>query len=307
MRTGRKEKIMGVFEIAKRHMQRTPYQSLAAVTSMFLTFLLTGVFSLLMIASVQILQYFESKPQITVFFTDKTSEKEAQDLQATLEATGKTESVKYVSKEDALALYREQNKNDPLLLEMVTADILPASLEVSAKDPKLLKDLEPIIKEADGVQEVVFQRDVIETLLAWTNAIRLVGGTLALLLAFNSVLVIMTIITMKVALKKDEIDILRLVGASPWYIRAPFIAEGGLYGVIGASIATVIIVGVLLWLRPFLLTFLGTIPPIHAYLADPTSAYFILATLVFSVGLILISFLLGSIGSSVALSRYLKI
>ncbi len=190
---------------------------------------------------------------------------------------------------------------------MVTADILPASLEVSAKDPSDLKDLEPLVKEAAGVQEVVYQRDVIETLLAWTNAIRFVGGILALLLAFNSVLVIMTIITMKIALKKDEIDVLRLVGASPWYIRMPFVMEGGLYGVLGSSVAAAIIVGVLLWIRPFLLTFLGTIPPIHAYLGDPTGTLFIVGTLGYVFILLLASFLLGAIGSLVALSRYLKI
>lgn len=288
-------------------MRRSPYQSFAAILTMFVTFLLTGVFFLATISSVYILQYFESKPQITVFFSDKATREEALSLQKSLEATGKTTTITYVSKDDALALYKEQNKNDPLLLEMVTADILPASLEVSAKEPKLLQDLEQVIGTANGVEEVIYQKDVVNSLIAWTNAIRLIGGGLALLLAIDSLLVIMTIISMKIALKREEMEILKLVGASSWYIRMPFIIEGGLYGVIGATLAWLTITILVLWIQPMLLTFLGIIPSINALLADPSSTLFILSIAGFLGLLSLTGFFLGAIGSLVATGRYLKL
>jgi cell division transport system permease protein len=211
-----------------------------------------------------------------------------------------------VSKDDALAIYKEQNKNDPLLLEMVTADILPASLEVSAQQPQFLRELEPIIKESPNVEEVVYQRDVVDTLLSWTNAIRITGGTLAGLLAVDSILIITTVIGMKIALRKEEIDILKLVGASPGYIRFPFVLEGAAYGVIGAVSAWAIIMGLLIWARPLLLTFLGVIPLIHALLVNPLSNVFILSSLAFLEILTLVGFLLGCFGSFMALGRYLK-
>lgn len=289
-----------------KHMRRSPYQALAAILTMFLTFLLSGIFFVTTAASILILQYFESKPQITVFFMEKAGQVEAAVLTKTLEETGKVAMVKYVSKEEALAIYREQNKNDPLLLEMVTADILPASLEVSAKDPKYLKDLEPLIKNSQGVEEVVYQKDVVDALLAWTNAIRTIGGILGGLLVLDSILIIMTVIAMKIALKREEIDILRLLGASRWYIRTPFVLEGGFYGAIGAGIAWLIIALVVLWLRPFLLTFLGIIPVIKMLLLTPASPTFLLSVFGFLGVLLLAGFLLGSFGSLVALSRYLK-
>lgn len=298
---------MKLLSITWNHIRRSPYQSFAAVLTMFLTLLLAGIFFLTTSGSYFILKFFESKPQITVFFADKAGESQAQSLQKTLESTGKTASVKYVSKDEALAIYREQNKSDPLLLEMVTADILPASLEVSATDPNFLRDLEGVVRGAPGVEEVVYQKDVVDTLISWTNAIRLVGGTLAGFLAFDSVLIVTTVIGMKIALKKREVEILTLVGASPWYIRAPFIVEGGLYGLVAAVFAWTIIISVLLWLRPVLLGFLGNIGPIHTLLVDPLAPIFLLSTLLFGGGLILVGFALGSLGSLVAVGRYLKV
>ncbi len=297
---------MRTFSTAWKHMRRSPYQTLAAILTMFLTLLLAGIFFLTTAASAIILQYFEGKPQITVFFVEKAGKNEADALTQTITATGKVASTKFVSKEDALAIYREQNKNDPLLLEMVTADILPASLEISAIDPKYFAELEPIIKQAEGVEEVVYQKDVVDTLLSWTNAIRLIGAALATFLAIEAILTTMTVISMKIALKKEEIEILRLVGASPWYIRLPFVIEGGLYGASGAFISWLCITGVVFWIRPFLLAFLGTIPTINLILTNPWSSVFLLSSFGFLLGLTAIGFLLGSVGSWVATNRYLK-
>jgi cell division transport system permease protein len=297
---------MNTIETSWTHIRRSPYQALAAILTMFLTFLVTGAFTLTVVTSFFILQYFESKPQVTVFFGDKAGKPEADALKSTLEATGKTASIKYVSKEEALAIYKEQNKNDPLLLEMVTADILPASLEVSASDPRYLKELEPVMKSASGVEEVVYQKDVVDTLLSWTNAIRWVGGTLVVLLSLNAILIIMTIIGMKVALKKDEVEILKLIGASQWYIRFPFILEGGLYGVAGGVLAWFIIEGLLVWSRSGLLSFLGGIPMLHMVLVNPLSSVFILTSFGFLLVLSSLGFLLGAIGSLVALGKYIK-
>jgi cell division transport system permease protein len=296
---------MKLLSITGTHIRRSPYQALAATLTMFLTMLLAGFFFVTSAALVFVLQYFEAKPQITVFFTDKTGAEEATLLQQKLEATGKTAGIKFVSKDDALAIYREQNKNDPLLLEMVTADILPASLEVSASDPSFLRELETAIAGAPGVEEVVYQQDVVDTLLAWTRAIRIIGGTLAGLLAIDSLLVVMTIIGMKIALKKTEVEILTLVGASPWYIRLPFLLEGGFYGVLGAFTAWGFIIGAILWLRGGLLTFLD-MPIIAGVLQNPAAPAFLIPALLLLAIMIGVGFFLGVVGSFVAVGRYLR-
>ncbi|MFZ5535526.1 MAG: cell division protein FtsX [Patescibacteria group bacterium] len=290
----------------KTHIRRSPYQAMAATLTMFLTFLVGGVFFLATMASVSILSYFEGKPQVTVFFTAKAGEAEAEKLKTKLEATNQVAGTHFVSKEDALAIYRQQNQNDPLLLEMVTADILPASLEVSAKDPQYLSQIASVIEGSEGVDEVVFQRDVVDSLLSWTNAIRLVGGVLALLLVADSLLIIGTVIAMKIALKRDEIEILTLVGASPWAIRAPFVVEGGLYGLFGAGAASIILSVLITWFRPYLYSFLNSIPAMKELLASATGTPFLIAVSVFVAGNLLIGFMLGALGSAISIRRYLK-
>lgn len=298
---------MGTFAITWKHVRRSPYQAFAAIMTLFLTLLLSGIFFLTTLTSVFILQYFEGKPQITVFFKDTAAKTEIDTLTKTLEDTGKTDAITFVSKDEALAIYKEQNKNDPLLLEMVTADILPASLEITAKDPKYLGELEPLLKSTASVEEVVYQKDVVEGLIMWTNAIRLVFGVLAGLLAADAILIIITVTSMKIAMRREEVEILRLVGASPWYIRWPFIWEGGFYGICGANMAWAVIMGLTLWQREQLLAFLGIIPDINTFLTSPTSSVFLLYSAGFLGLLGMIGFILGSFGSYIAVNRYLKI
>lgn len=297
---------MRIFRDVHTHIRRSPYQALAAVITMFLTFLVVGVFFLATLTSLAIISYFESKPQLTVFFVQNAGEKEATQLKETLEKTGKVSSTTFISKEDALATYKEQNKNDPLLLEMVTADILPASLEVSAKDPTFLADLDKVIEGSEGVDEVIYQRDVVDSLLSWTNAIRLIGSLLGGLLIFDSLLIIGTVISMKIALKKEEIEILTLVGASPWTIRAPFIVEGGVYGMTGAGIASLSIAILILWQRSNIVMFLGSIPSIQFVLGSATGVMFIAFCASFILANMIVGFVIGSFGSIIALGRYLR-
>lgn len=280
------------------HIRRWPYQALAATGTMFLTFFISAVAILVAAGSGRVLSYFETRPQVTAFFKeDITQEKQIQDLKEELSQTGKVKSVKYVSKEEALQVYREQNKKDPLLLEMVTATILPASLEVSTVDLTSLGEVATVLKQNKIVEEVVFQEDVVKNLKTWTDAIRKIGFGLVLFLAFISFLIILIIIGLKVAAKKEEVEILRLIGATPGYIKWPFLLEGIFYGFFGAMLAWVASYLVLLYSTPLLLDFLAGIPVL------PVS---ILSMIELLVLLVASGILIGTLGSFLAVKRYLR-
>ena len=198
----------------------------------FITLFETAVFLLLSAISTAILSYFETKPQLTIFFKDEKSKTAVDQLIERLNATGKVASYKYISKEEALAIYREQNKNDPLLLEMVTADILPSSLEVSAIQPKFLAELAEEVKNESDVDEVVLKKDIVDALVSWTSTIRKVGAIFILFLLLSTFFILLMSIGMKIAFRKEEMEILKLVGATPWHIKRPFIFEGITYGVV---------------------------------------------------------------------------
>lgn len=269
-----------------------------------------GVFLLLAASSSAILTYFESKPQLTVFFKDEKDKDSIDLLVGKLQTTGKMASYQYISKDQALAIYREQNKNDPLLLEMVTADILPASLEITATSPHYLSELADTVKGEKGIDEVVFQKDVVDVLISWTSTIRKIGIVFIILLLLATLFILLTSIGMKIALKKDEIEILQLVGATSFYIKRPFILEGVTYGLIGAFTSTLLLTILILYLRPFITSFLRGIPSLNLFtyqdfvvtIWPPTPLFFTL----FWVTILSCGILIGFFGSLLAVSRYIK-
>lgn len=127
--------------------RRTPYQSLAAFLVLFLTLFLsvTILFSLSFLYG--LLGYVETRPQVTVYFKSDTQEGDVFKLRDELISAGKVESAKYISKDEAYTIYKESNKDNPLLLEMVSSDILPPSLEIYAKKPIFLPEIAEYVKK----------------------------------------------------------------------------------------------------------------------------------------------------------------
>lgn len=276
----------------------------------FMTLFVLAIFLLMAGGLTSLLSYFETKPQLTIFFKDEKSKESVEELIGKLQSTQKVASYEYISKDQALAIYREQNKNDPLLLEMVTADILPSSLEISAISPQYLVELADLANKETGIDEVVFQKDVVDTLVSWTGTIRKIGAVFLIFLIFSTIFILLTSVGMKIALKKEEIEILKLVGATSWYIRKPFIYEGVTYGLVGASFAWLVVSGILLYLQPFISAFLKGIPTLSLLQLNnfnidiwPPSVYLFASLWVI---LSLSGFLIGLMGSSLAVSRYLK-
>ncbi len=288
---------MKFLKITLRNLRRSPYQTLAAVLIMTLTFLAVSFFVFLLTGSSKIINYFESKPQVTAFFRNEASQRDIDALEAKLKQTGKIASIKFVSKQEALKIYREQNKNDPLLLDLVTADILPASLEISTVSIGDLAGISQMLKRSPEVSEVIYQKDIVSTLVSWTTALRRVGVGLIIILSLVSIFLVVTIIGIKISQKKEDIEIMRLIGATNWYIRWPFIFEGAFYGTFGAIIGFAIASLSLWYATPFLSTFLKGIP------IFPVSLIFILGILVAEL---ILAIILGAFSSFLAVLRYFK-
>jgi cell division transport system permease protein len=280
-----------------KHIRRSPYQSLAAVLIMMLTLFIASLFTLTSVGMNKVLKNVESKPQITAFFKDEADNQQIQDLKTELEKNDKVASVKFVSKDDALNIYKDQNKNDPILLELVTANILPSSLEISAKEAKYLADINDILKSKPGIEEIMYQREVVDSLVKWIGFIRTTGIIFVLFLTLISISIIMMVIGMKISVRREEIEILKLVGATNWYIRKPFIYEGILYGIIGAVFAWAMSYLMILYATPVLSSFLSDlsllpVPPI-------IMIEILLAEVLFGV-------FIGFVGSFVAIRRYFR-
>ncbi len=279
-------------------LRRSPYQALAAGLAMTLTFFVASIFLLLIIGGQIVLNYIEQRPQVIAFFKDNTTEAQINDIANQVKATGLAREVKYVSKEEALAIYRERNRDQPLLLESVSADFLPASIDISVKHAQDIAPITKIVQQKGEVDRVITPANLVEQLVKWTRTIRMGGIVFVSLLMFVSFLIIVMVVGMRIALRRDEIAIMNLVGATRWYIAKPFFIEGALYGLVGASIAVLLTYAILLFYSPNIQEFLG---PIQVFPISPL--FFIYLW----VGEAIVAAAVGVAGSTIALYRYLRI
>lgn len=245
--------------------KRTPYQSLASFLILFFTLFLSLFFFTLTSFFNGVLSYVETKPQVTVYFDTKTKESDIIAVQKTLAESGKVSSVEYTSQQEALKIYKDLNKDNPLLLEMVSADILPASLGIYAKEPEFLAQIAEFLKKQPNVDDVEFQKQIVDKLLSLTMIMRRGSLVIFSTLIFISFVVLMTTAAFKIALKKDEIELLQLLGANKRYIRRPFIQEGLLFGFSAATIAFLLFYAVFFYFKPFLNSYLHGISKLPFY------------------------------------------
>ncbi len=290
--------------------RRTPYQSLTSFLILFFTLFLSLFFFNMTSFFNGILSYVETRPQVTVYFQDKVEESDIFKIRDEVSATGKTTSIKYVSKDEALQIYKDLNKNNPLLLEMVTAEILPASLEVYATKPEYLSQIAEFLKKQNGIDEVVFQKNIVDKLVGLTTILRRISVFVLFFLLVISVIVLMTTTAFKIALKKDEIELMTLLGASKSYVRKPFILEGVFFGIGSGTLAFLFFYLIFLYFNTFFKSYLAGIPTLPFYNLGglniyvwPPSLNFVLlsyfAVILFGAGI-------GFVGNYISTSKYIK-
>jgi len=279
------------------HIRRSPYQSFAAIFIMMQTFFVITLFAFIVVGSARVIGYFESLPQVTAFFKDEAKQTDIDSLEAQIKATGKVSQITFVSKQEALARYQKQNKDDAILLDLVTADILPASLEISTNSIQDLSSVSQILKSSSSIDQVVYPKDIVNNLTIWTNALRKIGLAVIGVLVLDAIFLMVIIIGIKVSHKKQEIEIMRLLSATNWYIRWPFLLEGMIYSIVGALLGYAFATGALLSATPFLESFLG-----NAFLI-PDQVNFLA---ILFAGELATAIILGCLASFLAVLRYLK-
>src|SRR5690606_35996817 len=114
-------------------------------------------------------------------------------------------------------------------------------------------------EQLDGVNDVQFHENVVDRLRTITKALRVIGVVAATILGITSFLTIMVLTSLKIRLQRNAVNIMRMIGATKWYIKAPFLFEGTLYGVLGSLIGWGMMYVALLYLTPWLKDFLGPI------------------------------------------------
>ncbi len=280
------------------HLRRSPFQSLAALVIMSLTFFTIFTFVILSRGLSSVLTYFETKPEITIFLKDGLDQTEVEGLQKEISLYSNIKEIRFISKENALNLYRQQNLGNPLLTEMVTASILPASFEISVTDPKVLKKIyDDFTPKSHFVEEIIFQQDIVDSIITWSINIKQAGLAISATLLAISFFVILIIIGMKITNHKDEIKISRLLGASKFYVQKPFLTEGLFYGFFGGCLGSFFSLLLGYFLAPKVNQFFN---PITFVDFDPSFYLLLLFVLIFTGSLV------GYFSSWLSVRRFIK-
>lgn len=288
---------------------RSGFTTVASTLVMTITLMVvTGV--LLLQATLTIsLNNIKDKVDVTVYFVTGASEKTIFAIQDDLEKLPEVASIEYTSQEKALEIFKEKHADDYLTLqalEELNENPLGASLNIKAKDPA---QYESIIKYFDSdtalardAEDAIYKKDyhqnklVIDKLTSIIKGARKLGILLTTVLMVISVLITLNTIRLIIYMSKEEIGVMRLVGATKKYIRGPFMVSGMLVGISSAFISVLIFWPICAWLGHNMADFLGV--DLYGYYKSNVFQLFLIN---FASGVIL-----GVISSVIAMRRYLK-
>lgn len=251
------------------------------------------------------------KIDVSVFLKDETTPAQTEALLAKLKQQPNVERVEYLTKEQALAAYAEQNAGNKSLLTAATisGNPIPATVRVKPRDLNKIQDVRTFLTtpanqslQTEGSPSYSGDRKkAIDNITHATNLLRRVGIIAVVIFAIISALIIFNTIQMAIFNRRDEIQIERLLGASSWFIRGPFVVESIIYGILSAIISLLFINGVFVAASSALqASSLGLLDIAYAqkYFNDH---FWVLLLMQIAVGI-----LIGAASSIIATQRYLK-
>jgi len=221
--------------------RRNTLMCIAAVISITTIFIIIGIFLLISLNFNLFLKNLESQLEIIVYLKDDISTAELDNLKNSLTSIEGVKEVKFVSKEEALQRLLRDLGDQKDIFSVLEENPLPASFEIKVSNPKMIEQIAGHVEKYKNIEEVEYGRGIVERLMNFTNIFRVAGISILVMLIFASILIISNIIKITVYARREEIEIMSLVGATRWFIKWPFILEGFLQGIISAILSILIL------------------------------------------------------------------
>ena len=291
-----------------QNFRRNWVMSFGAVITIYLSLLIVGISVLTGVLIGDVVKSVESKVSIQIFLKDGAAVPDVDALQKKLVADPLVKSVDYVSKEEALERFKQDMASSPEIVQNIRGNPLPASIDLTLKNPREVEVMVAKIKtdplftkvadRPDAPEESLkYGQQIVRKLFAFTRVIRYVEIAFIVMLAIVSLIFINNTIRLAIYARRKEIAIMRLVGASNWFIRTPFLLEGVIQSLIGATLAILTVVALSSLIVPRLRE---AVPFLPLTVAGGAMAQITLVLIASAV-------LLGLLGSGLALRRYLKV
>lgn len=298
------ENLRRIFITAAISFKRNAMLSTATVLVMTLTLFVMGGLLLSSVLMNTILDSLETKIDVSVYFFPNAPESLVLDLKKVFEKIPNVNTVAYVSQAQALEDFKTRHKDNPTIneaLKELEENPLEASLNITAADPSKFREIVAAIeaRKESSIDKINFYENqtVIERLTRIMDAVRKTGAALAAVLALIAVLVAFNTVRLAIFTSRDEIQVMRLVGATSRYIRLPFLAEGVMDGAISAALATLLFLPITWFLSPRVKLFVDA--DLFAYFRGNFFEFFFI--------LLAAGAALGALSSFLAMRKYLRV
>jgi cell division transport system permease protein len=291
--------LVSAFRQALKQVFRNSAMSIASLFSITAMLLILGLFFVIAVNINMVTETARGQfDKIEIYLQDDVEESTSVRMMATINAMPEVREVTYISKDQAMEEYKVKWGDNAYLLEGLTKNPLPNSLRVTVVR---LEDADAVVdaaKEMDGVEDIKYYQDVVERLIRITDGIQLAAMILIGFLILVSVIVVSNTIKLTVVARSDEINIMKYVGATNWYIRLPFLFEGMLIGFLSAAVSA----GLIALIYTRLLSELGP-QAIVMFGVSLVPADFLIKNLIIIFMALGIS--IGAAGSIVSMRRFL--
>lgn len=282
---------------------------MSAVLVMVITLFVIGTIIITSALLTQSLENIRNKVDVNVYFKTNATEEDIDQVKKSLENLPEVAFVEYISKDQALEDFRERHKNDQKTLEALDeldTNPLGAVLNIKAKETSQYESVATFLEEnypteldSSAVDKVNYfqNKETIETLTSIIDAGERLGAILAIAFAIISIIITLNTIRLAMYISREEISVMKLVGAGHSYISGPFIVTGAMYGAVSAIVTLILFYPITYWLGPITQKFFGTLSAFEYYLSSFGEIFLI----IFFSGI-----LIGSISSFLAIKRYLR-
>ncbi|MDD2365234.1 MAG: permease-like cell division protein FtsX [Desulfuromonadaceae bacterium] len=287
---------------ALTNIRQNVFVNVVTIGTITLALLIVSLFMLIFVNLENAAENWSERVQVTVYFDEDLTEQTQVAFRDKISALSGVSRVNYVTREEAMRRFKNRLKGQETLLEGVRPEILPASFEIALKrthrDTASVENFVNTLKKMPGITEVQYGEEWVRRFNAFLNFIRLLGALLGGFLIIAVIFIVSNTIKLTIYSRRDELEVMSLVGATRFFIKAPFLLEGLIQGAAGSFLSVLMLFAL----------YEGFLHNAGSFLTfNPASSGLSFLPLEYIGGLLLAGALLGFIGSLTSLKRFINV
>lgn len=287
---------------AVTNIRQNVFVNVVTIGTITLALLIVSLFLLVFVNLESAVENWSERVQVTVYFDKDLTPQDQSAFRAKITALSGVSKVSYVTRDEALKRFKSRLRGQETLLEGVRSEVLPTSFEIALKrnqrDTVSVEKFVSALKRIPGITEVQYGEEWVRRFNSFLNFMRMLGALLGGFLVIAVIFIVSNTIKLTIYSRRDELEVMALVGATRFFIKAPFLLEGLIQGMVGSLLSVILLFGL----------YEGFLHNAGSFLTfNPTTSGLNFLPLEYIAGLLLAGALLGFIGSLTSLKRFITV